>query len=128
MAVLRGALAATYASEAAARAEGREQDAARLALEACQVRPGWWSRQAPVGCCAQNIPERCGVSWPCNAIPCVLQSHKGAQKAACGSPWDAPCVAATDSWQWCALALASLDGYFWFQAGMDQGVRGQHLP
>ena len=39
VAVLRGALAATYASEAAARAEGREQDAARLALEACQVRP-----------------------------------------------------------------------------------------
>ena len=77
VAVLRGALAATHASEAAVRAEGREQDADRLALEACQVRPGWYSRQVPVGCCGQNISGGCGVSWPSNAIPVRVAKPQG---------------------------------------------------
>ena len=64
VAVLRDTLAATSAAESAARAEGRDPDAARLAREVCQVR-AWLLSAVGTG---QGV-ETCGACKECGNNP-----------------------------------------------------------
>lgn len=122
VAVLRDTLAATSAAEAAARAERRDPDAARLAREVCQVR-AWllirrrhWARAPGF----QDVQGRWCVIQPSIALLLHVAESHSTDGEVCGSSWGGPHMAAGP---WYGFISCRLEGHL-----PKDGVWIQHMP